>query len=1402
MVKAASVISHCQDQTQVWLWKDFLYWVKGFDWVDPFHTFLADNSWKMLSGKARTDLYNDAFWWSIPGVWRFHKPWVWTNIMDIETDSYYIARDPNGEILRDAEWNALYKYHDTWELVKWEDIKDKTERVFYFFSRKSKQMIAAPSWWPGVRKMLEQYVQFIREEFPKLMTRNEFPDPKNPDWFQRLLDDTMDFIHNIENGKWKQWWYNIIYNLFTTPRGNHWYFMSEILKGNTFDRILSDPEVARNMLGYDFSKVDFRDFSEAVAVYAGTARWWNITVVDVLWRKYADKIYGKEWLQLFDIDENWKVTRSKDPQLRHMSKTYFMKLNVKQQIEQIKQMLWSDAPSMEKFRDLTRAKIWWYNGWWYILRWISFIWQPWFYSALMSFGKWLTWFMPLLVLNSWMFVTDALAWWTKLSWNWKHFFRKWKLADWLPDNVEWYSNWLGMTLADMARKWAQKTIDAVNQWLFNVNDMIMENSYRVRQYQRFFESQFPGLKSVEDIDRELQAMMDRQMRWDIPQWTVERLLSNAREYAEYSIRNQTTNTPVIASLARVHPAKNPYNQPMKDTFYTLWHFFAWWWYNKISWAWKIVKTWLFDNIYHWKIWSNYLDQLLKEGDIAEVNAKMTRTYLENEDLLYFVHKVYTAFIIAKYLDRLTEWSTEKNEQNIFDDYKDLVDFFDVFSWEYAAIWATPQGRLIKNFFDNFIWELQNDAWFWVATQAWLAATTKEVFRSMFRKLYIPQIWVEAAALVNKDWDTWEIDWIKIAKDSIQDNVNGYLFYLKDKTENWEFSYYIPKWPNAYVNSILWINNWESNYINRQKTLSKYANLFNSEQWLLELTEEQKNNWDWINTSHPFVNWILYSFPFLKQWNISQLDEVEWFIDDLDAFRRTAWYQAMTNNKMPNDMTNWDWDYLYRLVTGRLINDKEKIDNTDIKWYYSFLNDYWEVTYDKTKQAQENLLNLLMNSWLTEAEASKFTKMMDWKTDDYDEEAIRTLAYIEAKTPGSSLQALAYLMNKEMLRYTFRSGIYYDDNDPESQKLKKDMMAKWSIEAAKKYAKYLPEIDRYRTWPQFILYYAKTHDTSLAKYISGPGENNAKTMKLITPGAKEGPNGVIYQNKILKQNFQAQLMVDIYWAMWDPDARKLMNWYSLIFETNKYENKDWTLNPKYAAYALNQLESVYNHIDWLWLDENTIHKLKQWTLMFWDKLLPNIINDEKLMARDDVRQIVNDWTSYWYKEFRELDQIAIEAAEDQLQNDEYKSRWAKKNYLNWWASKKFSWFTNWYDYMKNRAYSNYYTKYRVFDWTPRSWQTNYLSEWEFEQARKAQNNFMYHGENPNTAAKKAWWSKSQDDTIGVSTRRGKAIQFYKREDPDKPVEYKIPWRKRWVRRWSGVQPISTTTWKHLTPTPKK
>jgi hypothetical protein len=125
---------------------------------------------------------------------------------------------------------------------------------------------------------------------------------------------------------------------------------------------------------------------------------------------------------------------------------------------------------------------------------------------------------------------------------------------------------------------------------------------------------------------------------------------------------------------------------------------------------------------------------------------------------------------------------------------------------------------------------------------------------------------------------------------------------------------------------------------------------------------------------------------------------------------------------------------------------------------------------------------------------------------------------------------------------------------------------------------------------------------------------------------------------------------------------------------------------------------------------------------------------------------------------------------------------------------------WHNYLTGRIKS-LYSNYRVYDWTPRYWTPNYLSEADFEAAKRAQAQFMYHWDNPNSSKKSSWW-KSQDESIGVSSRRGKSIQFYKREDPDKPVEYKIPWRKRWVRRWSWTKPIATTTWKHLTPTPKR
>lgn len=64
----------------------------------------------------------------------------------------------------------------------------------------------------------------------------------------------------------------------------------------------------------------------------------------------------------------------------------------------------------------------------------------------------------------------------------------------------------------------------------------------------------------------------------------------AREWTEHAMRNLTTNTPIKASLARVHATKKAIYQPWADVYYTMWHFFAGWGWNKIVGAKEILTT--------------------------------------------------------------------------------------------------------------------------------------------------------------------------------------------------------------------------------------------------------------------------------------------------------------------------------------------------------------------------------------------------------------------------------------------------------------------------------------------------------------------------------------------------------------------------------------------------------------------------------------------------------------------------------------------------------------------------------------------------------------------------------------------------------------------------------------------
>jgi hypothetical protein len=69
------------------------------------------------------------------------------------------------------------------------------------------------------------------------------------------------------------------------------------------------------------------------------------------------------------------------------------------------------------------------------------------------------------------------------------------------------------------------------------------------------------------------------------------------------------------------------------------------------------------------------------------------------------------------------------------------------------------------------------------------------------------------------------------------------------------------------------------------------------------------------------------------------------------------------------------------------------------------------------------------------------------------------------------------MNAEWLRLTY----WNKPKNRSKEQIQKDSDAA-KIAVAKKYAKFIPEADRYYTFPQIVLRYAKTHNTDIAKYI--------------------------------------------------------------------------------------------------------------------------------------------------------------------------------------------------------------------------------------------------------------------------------------------------------------------------------
>ena len=1428
MVTTSKIISECLTRNNAFDWerRDFpLLDEQGKDAkkevlknsnVDSRNEFTKTSLSKYLSPEAIADLEKDKTLWGLP----FCNPGgIFCSVMDLDKWSYYISRNLDWTIKRDAAGNPIYIYHSTWERVDFSKVKNQKEKFLVFFTRDKKRMIIPPRRYAWVKQMCKDFTKYLKDSWWIHTARLKEWDKEydfsywllSNEWINILNRRINSFFEHIESGIEPHWWTKI-YHLFDEWWMNQRSFMQTML-WNTFSQLVSDMWFAEKFFWFwwmgrnnfrDYE--DFRRFSEAVSTYVAKKSTGNFNMIDAMGNEMASELYWKQVHWLYDTDYQWNVYELKEPIIKTITKEEFSKLSLEQQQKQLEYMWiynsWKITPFKQKLRIFT------HNTFDTILRVINFIGNPSIFSIIMSFGSWLTWLMPLLILNSTMYATEKMSMWTMLDWNWRKFLKQY----WLLDDISVPDAWLWTTLTDMSLKWYRVVRDLLQQWVFNGTDMAMQTQMKTRLYQQYFSTYFPGIKSLDELAEKFEIIKDRSNNfvWLIEWYKLwnpefDQFLQNARDWVDRMMQNANTTSVIRQQNQLTHFTKKTWWQPAQDVFYTLYHFFSWWWFAKLRWARNIIQNAL-GSPYRDKYYgANFLDKLAS-GKFVDAPELFRRWYLDNQELSYFLHKVHMAYTIWKYLERMSVDEWEKDPYSIFWDFEGLWEYFKLFNWEVAAFESIPTWRMIEVFLDNYFWQRENWLSVWESVLSASVPTAKEFLRRLFRKTYAIQIGTEYASIINSRWDTDEIHlWDWLVK-SAQDNVNGFLFYLSDKTENWEYDYYIPKWPNSLINSFLWVQSREKALVSDQQSLAKYAMV--------------------LSSTDAFTNWAIFNLPFFKQWNISQMPDTKWFQADMDKFRATKAYQAFTDNKFPSDMTDDDWLYVYNIISSRAAG-KDKI-NHDTLWTdysFSFVNDKWEKIewVKKKRQIQENIVHTLMKNGISEDESKRFSEIMEYyKWEDYSryvDEAVRTLAYVEAKTPWEGMQVLQYIMGQEWVRE-----VYWDKpEDRTDEQLKKDQ-EEAKIKIAKKYAKFIPEIDRYYAYKEIILRYAKTHNTSIAPYIYATYDNiewNTGGNNLIIPWTDKDPNKDPTFVSSYQQNFAAQLMVDVLWAQWNPNAHKLRNWYALIFKSDQYVKEDWSVDPKYATYALNQIEHIYNHITNLALDWDTSRILKQGTLMFGDELFTSILNDKELSERPDVKDALNDWVHYWYKEFSELDQIATDYAEDQLANAEYKKNWTKRTWnkkwskyankydtyngiLNSWFNKKFYWFDDWYSTMKRKAYSNNYMKYRIFDWTPRDYQTDYLKYSEFV---KAKNNFAKQQASGKWTSwdsdkNKKWSWQKKDDGVWVTTKRGKSIQFYKMEDIDKPVEYKTPRRKRRVNKWSWTKPMWSTMWKHLTPSQKK
>lgn len=1342
MAKANKVLIRCL--WQIGHWNEILTWVDVLDGIDRWDIYLKTVADRLTESEMAsfTSDANKAFFWG--------KPWLWSRYKEIPR-GYVIQVDDLGHPIKDSKWWYLYFDNKSWKEISLHDIPFKKERMFWILSKDKKRMIAAPDWYAKVKNIMLNY--------PEYAEKSGLLSVSGADNLKKRMQD---FFTDIELWKWKENRWKILFTAFNDWRGTHWYLLSKMMP-NFFD-IIENENSIKQYFWLEVSRDDLPDFREAVSSLATKSKVSTLTVLDLLWQDFR-RYYWLDVPLLFKY-ENWKPIRLEEAITWKLTKEYLLWLSIDNQIEQLQKIFWNKF-TLSKFQAYIKLKLW-SNVWWYIFRFVNIIWSPPVFAAMMSLSAWVRWFASLLSLNSWMIIGERIAWKT-FSWNWKALSKKHWLGRWLPvvEDVLDTTMWLG----DFARKYTVGLYELYRQWLFNVSEPLVVWLYHQDQMARFFKELFPWVKNWDEID-----VLLTQIKNSDP-YRYSQILEAAHMYADHvmwKMFNQHSKSAVNNSQPAIYWTSRSYI----ETLVSMRNFFASWWLNKIRWTMNVLLT-ASDNTFWTKLSSQYID-------LAAYNPKdlhLLKT-LQEKEFEFLINKLYRTLKIWKYLDRMSETDSKKDSESVFEDVQDMFYFASVMNADLSALDSTPFWRIVKNFLSmvskSIEIDMEGEQWIQVTDSlgTWLSAGVFEALRSFSRKLFIPKMLTDVYSSI-EEWELKEKSLTEIFFRAVQRGSTGFMYILDDSFSVGWYTKKMQIGPWSWVARAFWLVDPNKEFIMETNKVTRLRNMFNSKD--------------------VFKTTIMYWVPFLKEYFWAKNKEFTEFYEKLDEFTKTETARWIIDWKLPVDVYDSDLIHMYNSLIVSLPIKRKDVSSS----FYldkSFEKD-WKIISQRKKQALVDVLHSLKELWVGETDAKDALEVIEnFNVTDNKRDAMTralyVMDYLEKKSPWSSLVALAYVVNNKIFKDVYWSWEKYNkilDADKIQEKRNKAI-----ISAMKEYWSLALLSDTRYTMHQFFLHYLKTHNEDLWKYITESNEKHSNQLKL------EAPDTV--GSKQLKHTLQSFIYMSVAAREWIDNPDLLLSEYSQLLDINKYRKSDWTLSPETASYFLNVLSLTTKQIDTLAVDEKTKHTLKMSTLTLWDDLFSYVVKDKRLMGKDDIKKVVSDWAEIYFEELKSVDRLAEEIAEEEFEEKKYGKN--KKTWRGWGASaylKTPKWFLKWYDHLKTKYYNQYHNYRKPLRWPRKSYERDYLRESEFLKAKRAIDLRWVRSiadvkAKANAAIARG---KGKDDNWILSVgRRGKSIANYVREDIDKPVEYKTPWRKRWVRKWKWVAPISTTTWKHLTPKPRK